>query len=202
MFIVVRESRFPRRARSPFRETALLVLVSAVADGAALALFGIFRACFPHITPDVEQIVTRPQAFINAYYLSASCWAAGLAAFACGLAVLAARVLPELPGENTAWNAWNLAFWKDPRAQTNEIYVGCELTDGSYIAGYLRRHSTEPDETENRDLTLEAPITYIVDGEQAELPVNNTIVSAKQIKFITVSYVPSPWAGAVRRSGT
>lgn len=181
---------FPTSDRSPFRETALVVLGSAGTHVFSGLVFGVLRSTFPERTPDIGGFIRDPGAFFQAHYLSVSVWGLGSLVIACVLAAIVARWGPELSGPVNSRSAWYLAF-EDKRARGRGVHVGCELKDGSYLAGPLRRFSTEPEETGDRELTLEAPITYVAHGgTQVDLKVNMAVVSAREIKFLTVSFVP------------
>lgn len=189
VFAAVREAQFPRRTRSPLRETASVVFTSAVTLIVASSVFGLVRVVTPKRTPDIGLLVRDSHAFAAGSYLSGLFWGLGVLAFACVLAALAARFSPEYPGKISSRSAWVLAF-EETRAEGHSIYVGCELHDGTYVGGFLRRYSTEPQETVDRELTLEAPITYApVDGNEVNLEVNMIVVSAREIKFFSVSFL-------------
>ena len=69
---------------------------------------------------------------------------------------------------------------------------GCELTDGTHIAGTLCTNSTSVEETADRDIALVAPITYRPDEATAEAVLDDVgivIVNAERIKFLTITYV-------------
>jgi hypothetical protein len=77
------------------------------------------------------------------------------------------------------------------RYPTMACYVGCELKDGTYVAGQLYNFSPESDEIPDRELTMSAPITYRPSGseESSTLEVSAIIVSAREIKLLTVTYL-------------
>jgi len=70
--------------------------------------------------------------------------------------------------------------------------IGCELNDGSYLGGELFTYNSDEDETGDRELALSSPITYRAAGDDpVDLEdVGAVSVSARQIKFLTVSYLP------------
>ncbi|WP_229713525.1 DUF6338 family protein, partial [Streptomyces fuscichromogenes] len=88
-------------------------------------------------------------------------------------------------------SAWWLLFHEHPDAV---VHLGCVLTDGGYLAGRLHSFSRSPVENGDRELTLRGDITYRAPGDStaAVLPlVNAVVISARQLAFVTVSYLPT-----------
>lgn len=193
------DNRQPVRDLSPLRELISIAAVGALCDLVSLALFGIVRVWFPRDTPDVGKIARIGNAYFKLHVVSEAWWIVGLFGFSCLLAFILGKYRPLIAGAvvsgritfNSAW--WEL-FHLNPDSR---IYVGCELQDGSYIAGYLLRYSTETDETPDRDLALVEPISYRAVGAQETTvleDVGAVSISASQIKFLAVSYeeIPQP----------
>jgi hypothetical protein len=193
IFAIQVDNSRPQRELSPLRELLSIAAVGALCDFISLALFGLVRAWFPLDTPDVGKIERNGYAYFKLHIVNEVWWTIALFGFSCLIAVLLGRFVPATAGKivsgritfNSAW--WEL-FHLNPESR---IYVGCELQDGSYIAGYLLRYSTEIDETQDRDLALVEPISYRAVGRQ-EASVLNKVgaisVSASQIKFLAVRY--------------
>ena len=85
------------------------------------------------------------------------------------------------------------AWWKafEP-ADEYRTHVGCELTDGTHIAGTLWTFSTSVDETADRDIGLVAPITYRPGDDAAESVLDGVglvVVRAERIKYLTITYL-------------
>jgi Family of unknown function (DUF6338) len=195
IFAVQIDNRRPTRDLSPLREIAAVAGVGALCDFLILLLFGVFRALFPRLTPDVGSIVRFGTAYIEPHYISVGWWVAGLLVASCSLAYLLGRYRPGIAGRVASGNiAFTSAWWELFHMNEDSfIYVGCELQDGSYIGGYLLRYSTEVSETPDRELALSAPISYRPAGvpEDSELEnVGAVTVSAGQIKFMSVAYLP------------
>jgi Family of unknown function (DUF6338) len=187
------------------RETARLVITGLTADAIALAMFAAFRRWQPEHTPDPRRLISTPGPYFRGEYGYLLLWAAGLLLLACLIATLLAAI------RTTRWMerllssgvlGWLFkqsvttepAWWQMFNSRihpTKARYVGCELTDGAYLGGRLYSFSPDSAETADRELTLSAPITYRpVDGDDArDLEVSALIVSARQIKFLTVTYV-------------
>nr|WP_270890033.1 DUF6338 family protein [Streptomyces sp. DHE17-7] len=77
-------------------------------------------------------------------------------------------------------------------------YVGCELVDGSYLAGVLKHFAHQAEETGDRELALAPPLQYRPHAGAPARPLTGhqlVSVSARQIKFLTVTYldrIPPP----------
>ena len=69
------------------------------------------------------------------------------------------------------------------------MYVGCDLSDGAYVAGLLVWFNTNIDEEGDRDLVLGAPLTVGVDGVFSESAFSRMILSARNIVRMSVSFL-------------
>jgi hypothetical protein len=172
-YFVLHESRTPtRRDVSVFRETVNLIAVSLLCLGVVLLLFGLVRAARPAWTPDLGLLLRDTRAYALSHYLELVWWAVALLILACilgaalgrwGLPAWSLRFTAPSVGFHSAW--WNL-FNLDPGTR---VYVGCELEDDSYIAGYLLTFNTDIGDHADRELTLTAPIVYRPAGERTRL---------------------------------
>ncbi len=192
-FAAQRERRRPRRRRSAFGETVLLGLTSFLCDAAALLVFAALRVTIPDHTPDVGRLVRDGRTYFDAHYASVAWWALGLLTLACAFGFVLGRwpprFAPIFADDITFTSAWWDLFEQYP---DSTVYVGCELNDGSYLGGELFTYNSDEDETGDRELALSSPITYRAAGDDpVELEdVGAVSVSARQIKFLTVSYLP------------
>jgi hypothetical protein len=188
---------------SVVRETARLVVTGLMADAIALVTFALLRLWQPRHTPEPRRLLNSPGAYFREEYGYLLLWGTALLAFSCIIAtVLAALrgtepVMRFLTRGLTRWlldpsvktePAWWQMFKRHP---TMACYVGCELKDGAYVAGQLFSFSPESDETPDRELTMSSPITYRPTGsdESSTLDVSAIIVSAREIKLLTVTYL-------------
>jgi hypothetical protein len=194
VFVIQVDNRRPTRDLSALRELVSIAAVGALCDSVALVVFSILRAFLPRQTPDVGGIARFGFSYAKLHLVSEGWWLAGLLVGSCALAYLLGRYWPGVAGavasgSITFTSAWWELFHANPGTR---IYVGCELQDGSYIAGYLWRYSTETDETPDRELALTGPVTYWPAGhpEPTESMQNVGAVSirASQMKFLTVTY--------------
>lgn len=210
-FVLLRERVGSKEKLSPFRETAVVLCVSIAAAVATLAAFAIVRALAPSITPDVGRLVSDPAAYVRTSYVVLFWWGAGLLAVATAGAGLAGagvlrRVMARVPGIDidpypkahaSGVSAWWFAFQDQLRDLPEaSVFLDCQLTDGSYVGGYLLSFSTVAEDSGDRELTLAAregsPITFRPAGArtaEARDGVGAVIVSAAHIRLIFVSYV-------------
>lgn len=199
VFAVQVDNRLPNRDLSPLRELTLIVGVGAICDFLVLIIFGLFRTFFPRRTPNVGAMVHYGSSYIKAHYISIGWWTGALLAVSCGFAYAFGRFRPTIAGHIVAGRIrFTSAWWELFNLYPDcTIYVGCELQDGSHIAGFLIRYSTEVEETADRELVLSAPISYRpIDEEHASIleDVSAVTVSAGQLKFLTVTYIDEPCA--------
>jgi hypothetical protein len=210
-YSAVRRLTYPEREKSTFRETAGTVFVSAACLVVALLGFALLRAIWPSATTDVGELIRHPDRFFRQHYVEVFLWALGIILFASGVGALLAWRLPspERAHFESAWHelfvvGWLNAYSDEPKAKMwkrlvsrqrrrpGPVFVGCELHDGSYISGVLNSFSTEVEETEDREISLVAPISYRPGGadEAQKLEVGTISVSARQLKFVAASYLP------------
>ena len=78
------------------------------------------------------------------------------------------------------------------KAEQYETYVGCELTDGTYVGGTLWTYNATVKETPDREIALAAPISYRPSDRADPVTLEDVAIvalSASRIKFMTVTYV-------------
>jgi hypothetical protein len=70
--------------------------------------------------------------------------------------------------------------------------VAAQLDDGTCIFGRMHSFNVDPDESENRDIVVSAPIRLITaDGNEHVLANQFTIISARHIVRLDVTHLPS-----------
>ena len=191
--------RLPERTSSAFRETTRVVLASLAFDGIVLAVFALIRTAAPCLTPDTGRLVREGWAYVRDDYGRLTLWSCALLVAAAGAALAAARLLPRGPGPLSVESSWWLLFGRYPALTGAKCtYVGCELVDGSYLAGVLKHFAHQAEETGDRELALVAPLEYRSHPGTPSRPLTDhqlVSVSARQIKFLTVTYldhIPQP----------
>ncbi|MGF0174105.1 DUF6338 family protein [Streptomyces sp. Marseille-Q5077] len=193
VYSAARDTVLPERTSSAFRETTRVVLASLALDTLALAVFGALRATAPGITPDVGRLVREGWGYARDHYLALAWWSLAVLAIAAALGAGAARLLPRGAGPVTVESSWWLLLGRYPaEAGAKSAYVGCELVDGSYLGGTLKHFAHQAEETGDRELALVAPLEYRPHPGQPVRPLTGhqlVSVSARQIKFLTVTYL-------------
>jgi hypothetical protein len=201
---VTRKSLVPAQSKlSPVIETAQLVTVSLGVNVVSVAVFALLRSFPParRHTPDVARLLIDPRAYVLndqdrrlGYVLI---WAMALVALSCLVAHrfarrdkpfgwLAGRFAPAIASSP----AWYVAFERVVPSNAR-VFVGCALTEGGYVSGYLAWFSTESDETADRDLVLAPPLFALgADSKAVDMShIERVVVSARNIQRIDVSYV-------------
>ncbi len=186
--------RVPLRATSPLVEAGTLATVSLATNAIALTLFGLYRLVWSSHSPEPRRILGEGLDYTAERLGYVSAWTAALLFVSCGIAFwwgtgprltrhLTARFAPTIVDVS----GWYQIF--EEASDGHLVYVGCDMHDGAYLAGYLDWYSTEVEETADRDLALAAPITLKRgDGEEV-LSVERVLVSARDIVRMFVAYV-------------
>ena len=150
-------------------------------------------------------------AFGRIHYRELFAWSAVALGGACTLAALAAvpprfadwvvgfiRPDPELPSRQemarrrrpsiASESAWSAAYFLYPERVP---HLGVTLGDGTYLFGRLLTCNPQVEETAERSFVLAAPITIRVpDGAPQPLDADTVVISADQIRYVAVSYLP------------
>lgn len=190
---------------SPLKEVLAVASVSVLCNLVTLICFTVLRINFPHHTPDVGRLVRDSANYSREQYALLAWWSLGLFLFSILVAALISsrRV-------NDLFSAWRRSGWITKISPLPEIvnesgwnflaqlydgkypvYVGCELSDGSWIQGQLRSHNPKPEETDDRSIILSAPIMfrYSSSSTAKELKgVQFTLVSASKIVRMDVTH--------------
>jgi hypothetical protein len=191
-YVIAREARLPRRESSAFRETALAVLVGMACDAAVAWAFAVLRWVTPDNTPDVGRLIRHTSEYLIEEFPFLAGYALLLLILACAIAVVLASTLPADFGPISTGSAWHKMFSAKPGRL---VYVGCTLTDGAYVGGYLLSYAEEVEETQDRELALTGPIYQrTAQGVESWPYVGAAVLSARRIHLMTVSYIP-PEAG-------
>ncbi len=212
-FVVRRETQFVPRTISVFRETAVVVLASVAANAAALLCFCLVRALWPRGTPDVGRLVAEPHDYLIEDYRVAIGWGAGVLALATLLAAIAAvppnwalelwrraplalqpRWLEEIGNPIVYKSAWGQLMNLAPPDIDGpvDVWVSCELQDGTYLSGPLFSLNPDVNEDPDREIILKAPVTRRPpDSDKTTvLDVGAVSISARYVKYVGWSYVP------------
>lgn len=201
-FVSVRERRRPRPDQSVFRETAAVGFISALCNAVVVAGFLIVSVLNPRWTPSVTTWITDGSEYVSAHFVSLGFWILGLFVASCLLGVLAAFV-PGTDGAIASHSAWWRIFERK-KPKGDYAFVGCLLTDGSYLDGFLESFNSSVEEDGARELVLQRPVRYReagADDEPVDLQVDALTVSASQLRFVTTTWLGKEAATSAGGSG-
>jgi hypothetical protein len=193
-----RRWRVPQRSLSPLLETANLITVSAATNAIVLVLFGLYRMVEAEHSPDVKRMAVEGWSYSARRIGYISLWGFGLLAASTALAFVlgvrpkfiesfSARFAPSLVDVS----AWYHVFEDGPA--DDYVYVGCDLRDGTWVAGVLDWYSTEIVETADRDFAIAAPISFRPANETEDRDIQGferLVVSARDVVRLYVTYLP------------
>ncbi|MDW4910774.1 DUF6338 family protein [Streptomyces sp. ADMS] len=194
----------PKRVHTSFMELVSILFASVIVDAVALSLLKAGSSLGFWYTPAFRALYRSPRTYITDHFTAISLWSAAALALACVIgygagagqwqSLLPALVQSRLHARTRRLEPQHSAWWLLFREHRDaDVYVGCVLDDGSYLAGLLHSYSRVPSEHGDRELTLRGDISYRPPGDDVTvvLPeVNAAAVSARRLTFLTVSYVP------------
>jgi hypothetical protein len=202
-----REAFRPPVAASAFRETAEVVVRSAVYDGVALAaVLGWYAARLPGRL-DVGRLVADPTGYLAARAPLVAAWYAAVLLLAAGLAWSHATV--DHRGDRHQHRPGSV--WLDvfaparPSNTPGAVLVECFLADDTRVLGLAARYTAEEGREGSRDLALSHALVTDAAGSpvDAEGWVGGYVVlNEKQIRWWRVKYLTEDaatrfraWAG-------
>jgi len=135
-------------------EVTSLVTTSLATGLLAVGIFAFIRWRLPHHTPDVEAILKAHSDYPRSRPGYVFLWGLFLFGVSATLGLLFGARPPRL---RYRWlapivvdeSAWSHVF--DEAPEGSSIFVGCDLTDGNYVSGYLAWYNTDVDEVADRD---------------------------------------------------
>jgi hypothetical protein len=187
---IQRRSIAPQRSLSPFVEISYLATVSTAANLVVAVLFCIVRLTLPTHSPNIRLLAVQGMKYVDPRIGYIFIWAIGFLAISCLIAFSVGRLPSALGRINQVIvdaSAWYHLFELAPADSLT--YVGCDLSDGSYVSGFLAWYNTDVDEIADRDLVLSAPIREKINGEESTLDFQWMILSARNINRLSVSFV-------------
>jgi hypothetical protein len=203
----VERGRHAFRRMSILRETAMVILGSALSLSiVGIALAGA-RRLWPRHTPDVGLLVRTPDHYFQRHYAYLGWWGLGLLAVACIVAYGAAhleifsRFEWLFPADGVRHlSAWTRLF-EDPQAKDRVKHVTCHLDDGTVIEGALADYNPMAEESEDRELCLAKGVLVQEPGSDEHALWGGVVtVSARQIKWLQVEYLTDEeWHQVMRR---
>lgn len=188
VWVSVRDRLGPARSLSAFRETAVVLAVSATAYASVFAALGLAAVMRADIRARVATFLADPTKFRTEHALEF--WgsvAAATAVSVIGTAITGAAVRRRRRHDSMASAWWNV-FSSNGKNDAATRRVSVYLNDGSLIVGNLNSFSREVLEHGDRDLVLQAPMWIQPTGADAleELSGVATIISARNITYLNV----------------
>ncbi|MGH7541938.1 MAG: DUF6338 family protein [Gemmatimonadota bacterium] len=106
---------------------------------------------------------------------------------------LARRQRPRIISES----AWSAAFFLH---EDRVPHIGVTLQDGTYLFGRLFRFNPQIEETSDRSVVLASPISTrrATDDDLVSLDADTLVVSADQVQYMTVTYLPEALSALAR----
>lgn len=196
----------PKRVHTAFEELVSILFASVVIDAVTLALLEAGAHLGLWYSPRFSALNRDPSGYVEGHFTAVWLWSGAALAVACSVAYgagagwwrepLPASLRARLDARTRRLEPQHSAWWLLFREHADtDVYLGCVLDDGSYLAGQLHSYSRVPTEHGDRELTLRGDISYRPPGDDTTttLPdVNAVAVSAKRLTFLTVSYLPRP----------
>lgn len=195
VFAIQADRQRPATQQSSLRELVTIAGVGAICDLAILLLSSIFHAIWPRQSPEIDGLEQSGFIYFRSHLVSFGWWIFGLFVASCVLAWLLGRFYPGIAssyiaGKINPSSAWYVLFKK--KNPDDWRYLGINLTDGTYVGGYLLSFNPDPEETDDRELALTGPITYRASGDDEAhvLPdVNAMLIRAGNIMNLAVTYI-------------
>lgn len=157
------ESHRPRTSRSAFRETALVVVVSAFCAGAVAALFLLISFPFPATAQAFSNFVGNPQMTLTAHPRQIPFWIGlfflltGSLGFLAGGESIYRRLDWLVPKTEKVFqgSAWQKILQDDD----NDVVVGVQMKSGVWIQGVFAHHTHTDEDSGDRALVLQGPLS-------------------------------------------
>jgi hypothetical protein len=199
-YVLRYERVFPAPAHSQLREVLRIIVVSVGSLTFVGILLALVRSGIPERTPNIRGLVQDPYWFFKGHHVHLTVWAVCFIAAATGVAAIAAETRifvirrqlrkgssSRLFGKITEVSAWRRTFVERRPPGTKEILVGLQMTDDSYVSGFLDSFNPDTRENDERALTLRQA-DRLTDHQEQPLG-DMTVVSAKQIVRMDVTYL-------------
>lgn len=225
-YVLLRERTTPRGVFSPFRESLTVVFASVACLAAVALLHTGLRALLPDHTLNVRELVRDPASYAREHHVSVAWWSFALLVGAVGIGVAAAhprvldiskrlgfsRVLGSMTGSNggsiDTRSAWHKVMHMYDEEGAGPIFVGASMDDGSYVQGRLYSFSPVPEETQDREILLSAPISLTSkEGLTGRVDAQFSVISARRIVRLDVKHfeqgedVDEAWVGPESKGG-
>ncbi|WP_182526779.1 DUF6338 family protein [Nocardioides dongkuii] len=205
VYVVVTErGPFTRASHSVLRETASIALVSLLCDLVALAVYGLAAAVSKGRLTSLRALIEDTSGLWTEDRVRMLLTGLSLLLLACLAALTVAALVNNTNGfaaikahRPISWvlpakgSRTESAWWVVLRHEHRDLHrrVTCYLADGTRVRGWLRNFNPAANESQDRELTLTAPIRLTAgDGTHRKIKSGNITISAHQIQFLHVDY--------------
>jgi hypothetical protein len=163
LFLMRAESHRPKSSRSAFRETALVIVVSAFCAGLVGGLSLIFSVPFPQLADGFSSFIRNPTQTFEAHPRQVPVWI--------GIFLLATSVLGYIAGSEVIYklldklipknekvflgSAWQKVLQDDE----HDVIVGIQMKSGAWVQGTFAHHTHTEDDSGDRALVLQGPLS-------------------------------------------
>ncbi|MFJ4210492.1 DUF6338 family protein [Paenarthrobacter sp. NPDC089675] len=172
LFLMRAESHRPKSSRSAFRETALVIVVSAVCSGIVIALFLVASVFFPALADGASSFIKQPSQVASDHPRQVAFWsgvffiATGIVGYTAGSHTIYSQLDKLIPKNEKVFlgSAWEKVL-KDVN---NDVVVGVQLKSGIWVQGTFAHHTHTDDDSTDRALVLQGPLR-VRDKESPDL---------------------------------
>jgi hypothetical protein len=162
LFLVRADTHRPRTTRSAFRESALVVIVSAICAALFLIIFLALSLAVPGLAQQLGTFARDPGKAFNEQPQLVALWTIISFAFTslCGylaggkkVYAIFEKLIPK-NGPEIQGSAWQKVL-TDPE---NDVMVGLQLKSGVWLQGTYAHHTHTDEDSGDRALVLQGPI--------------------------------------------
>lgn len=191
LFLLRAESHRPRTSRSAFRETALVVIVSAFCAGLVIGLFILLTFPFPQLAEGASKFIRDPSLTLAEHPRQVPLWMGLFFLLTSAIGFIAGgdkiyQTLDRLIPKNERvfqGSAWQKILWDED----HDMVVGVQMKSGVWIEGLFAHHTHTDDDSGDRALVLQGPLSRKLKDAQASETVENfdrLVVQSSDIDYI------------------
>lgn len=196
-FIFAREGHRPAVKRSVLRETAALVIVSAICDAVIAAMIAVAALSWHDLHLRLDELLTGDLTWARENLTASVLIAIGTAT---GATLLGYGLGTQWADRHGLWRIWASAIPRDTSAWKKVfeaappdtlVQVAVTLKSGAWVSGTLWEFDNDPDPHPHRSLVLTYPKYRESEGEDPK-PIDGAdwlIVEAGDIEQLQVAYV-------------
>ena len=198
---LARRRRVPTERLSTLVGASNILFVAIVSNSFTVALYGISQLStwIRNHSPNIAQLLRSPEEYVlssndRLYYILG--WMTVLLAISCCFALLLAFLSFRKPlglwSVVSPSSAWHYCF-SEAAPESYDVFIECILEDGVTIRGMGFAYNPDLNDSLDRDLILQSPLTIQLPDDGLETHYDNrlVIVSAHRVMRLAVEYVQS-----------